>query len=83
MRLRIAIWAGAGFLVALFWALYLFPSVAMHSGLTLTLARITCPVALSGFAISVYQTLPLNAATYALLAALFELVRRHRVWAQL
>jgi hypothetical protein len=83
MRFRIALWASAGFLVASFWALYLFPAAALHSGPTLALARITCPIALAGFGISVYWALPANAATYALLGLLFEMIRHGRISAQL
>ena len=45
MKYRIAVWASLGFLVAGFWALYLFPTSPIPAEPMWTLARLTCPVA--------------------------------------
>lgn len=82
MKYRIAIWAGAGFLIAGFWALYALATTppALTSGdPTMTLVRLTCPIALfSSYPISVYWVLPTNAATYALVGMVVETLRRQR-----
>jgi len=82
MKYRIAIWAGAGFLVAGFWALYLFPTatdVIANQPATWALARVSCPIMVAsvyfGFAISVYWALLTNAITYALVGATAETLR--------
>ena len=76
MKYRIGAWATAGFLVASFWALYLFPTTPMSPTPILMLARLTCPVALSGVGLRFYWVLLANAATYALIGVVFELFRR-------
>jgi len=76
MKYRIAGWAAVGFLVASFWALFLFPTAPMGSTPILTLVRITCPVASAGFALRFYWVLVANAATYALIGLVIEVFRR-------
>ena len=80
MKLRIAAWAAAGFLVASGWAAYFLlaskdrpiePIVSM-------LARLTCPVAIIGshYPMSLYSVLGLNVVTYALMGLAVESVRQ-------
>jgi hypothetical protein len=80
MKYRIGMWAGAGFLVAGFWALYALATVppAMSSAdPIMTLVRLTCPIALLSFyPLSVYLVLLANAATYALIGLMVESLRR-------
>ena len=78
MKLRIAIWAGAGALVVVFWTLYISATVPSSHGTMWTLAYSTCPIALArDFALSFYVVLLVNAATYALVGAVVEPMRRH------
>ncbi|HXR37211.1 MAG TPA: hypothetical protein VN754_14735 [Candidatus Binataceae bacterium] len=81
MKHRIAIWAGAGFLVAGFWALFAaatFPSTSGRLRDLWTLVSLTCPVAIAGmhYPISLYEVLAANAATYALVGVIAETLRR-------
>jgi len=77
MKLRIAVWAGAGFLVAAFWAVYLLFSHATVAGPLWILIDITCPIAfLRFYPISLYVVLLANAATYALIGLVVESLRR-------
>jgi hypothetical protein len=81
MKYRIAMWAGAGFLVAGGWALYAFASTPPALTFTdplMTLVRITCPIALLGrsFPIRLEWVLLANAATYALLGLIVEPLRQ-------
>jgi hypothetical protein len=80
MKYRIFIWAGAGFLIAGFWALYALsttPPALTSAHPMMTLVRLTCPIALfSSFPISVYWVLLANAATYALVGLVVEILRR-------
>jgi hypothetical protein len=82
MKYRIGAWASAGFLVAAFWALYLFPTAPIQTSSTgpiLTLARFTCPVVFAGsyfhFGLRFYWVLLANAATYALVGLIVETLR--------
>ena len=80
MKYRIAMWAGAGFLVAGGWALYAFVSTPFTNERlrdVWTLVRFTCPVAIAGehFPISLYWALAANAATYALVGLVVEALR--------
>jgi hypothetical protein len=82
MKYRIAIWAGVGFLVAGFWALYFFPTasdIIANQPAMWALARVSCPIMLAslyfGFAISVYWVLFANAITYSLIGATVETLR--------
>lgn len=82
MNYRIAMWAGAGFLVAGFWALFAiatFPSSERMRDVW-TLVGVTCPIAIAGmhYPISLYETLAANAVTYALLGLIVETLR-HRL----
>ena len=83
MRYRIAMWAGAGFLIAVGWALYAMatqPPVMTSADPILTLVEITCPIAFASFhfhfGVSLYSSLLANAATYALVGVIVEAVRR-------
>jgi hypothetical protein len=80
MKLRLVMWAAAGFLVAIGWAVYFIernkdlpiePTVS-------SLIRVSCPIAVFGshHAVSLYSTLVANVATYALIGLLVETVRR-------
>jgi len=82
MKLRIALWASAGFVVACCWALY----AAATGPLTnerirdvWALVVLTCPIVVtrSYFPLSLYVVLVANAGTYALLGLLVETLRRH------
>jgi hypothetical protein len=79
MNYRIAMWAGTGFLVAGFWALFAiatFPSSERMRDVW-TLVGVTCPIAIAGmhYPISLYETLAANAVTYALLGLIVETLR--------
>jgi hypothetical protein len=71
-------WAAAGFLVAGGWALYFFWPGRDHpvEPIVSTLARLTCPVAIVHYPVSVYLSLVANAATYALVGLVVETLRR-------
>ncbi len=79
MRYRIGAWATTGFLVASFWALYLFPTSQTASESVLNLARLTCPIVSVGsyfhFGIRFYWSIVANAATYALVGLILETPR--------
>jgi hypothetical protein len=77
MKSRIAIWAGAGALVVLFWTLYISATFPTPPGFVWTLAYLTCPVALAHhYELSFYLVLLVNAATYALVGMVVETIRR-------
>jgi hypothetical protein len=83
MKYRIAMWAGAGFFVAGFWAFYFFPTatpiISAHP-IVWTLSRLTCPILFASlyfhFALRVYWAFLANAATYAFVALIVETLRR-------
>lgn len=83
MKYRIAIWATAGFLVAGFWALYLFarsPILVNIAEPTIWfLIRLTCPVVFASihfhFALGLYWCLLANALTYGLIGFMVETLR--------
>jgi hypothetical protein len=80
MKYRIAMWAGAGFLVAGLWALFAFatfPATNERLRDVWTLVSFTCPVAIAGrhFPISLHEVLAANAVTYALVGLMVETVR--------
>ena len=78
MKFRIAIWASAGALVVVFWTLYISATLPASLGTLWTLANLTCPVALARhYPLSFYFVLLVNAATYALVGAGVETMRRH------
>lgn len=79
MKLRIATWAAAGFLVASGWAVYfLLASKDRPIGsIVSALARLTCPVAIFGaHPLSVYLVIGANVATYSLVGLAVEILRR-------
>jgi len=83
MKYRIALWAGAGFLVAGFWALFAIaslPSANERMRDVWTLISLTCPVAMAGihYPISLYGALAANTVTYALVGLIVETLR-HRL----
>ena len=89
MKYRIVAWAFVGFAVAGCWAFYAFanaPATMMSREPLLTLIEFTCPVVLVSFyfnvGVSVYATLVVNAATYALLGLIVETLRRRLHHAQ-
>jgi hypothetical protein len=79
MKYRIVMWAGAGFLVAGFWALYFFPTAPASAEPIWTLARLTCPVVFASFyfhfPLSAYWAILANAATYGLVGLTVESLR--------
>ncbi len=81
MNRRIAMWAGAGLLIAAFWATYAF-LIPMRSSepVIWALARVSQPILLVGSYFDVglrfYWVLLANAALYALVGASIETVRR-------
>jgi len=79
MKYRIAMWAGAGFLVASYWAFYAFaamPTMLFAKPEIMILVRLTCPIALlSQYPLSLSWVLFANAATYALLGLIVETLR--------
>jgi hypothetical protein len=80
MKYRIAMWASAGFLVAGCWAVYAFatmPTMLFAKPEIMILVRLTCPIALlSHYPLSLYLVLVANAATYALVGLIVEILRR-------
>ncbi len=84
MKYRIAMWAGAGFLVAGCWVLYAF-ATAPHTNEWMrnvwALATVTCPAMLVGthFPLSLYWVLAANAAMYALVGLIVETVQSNRI----
>ena len=81
MKSRIAMWAGAGFIIAGLWALFAiatFPSTVERMRDFSTLISVTCPIAIAGrhYPISLLEALAANAATYALIGLMVETLRR-------
>jgi hypothetical protein len=80
MKYRIAMWASAGLIVAGCWGVY-FERASKDNPIepiVNTLVRLTCPVAIAGryFPISLYWSLVANAATFALVGLIVEILRR-------
>ena len=80
MKYRIAIWASAGFLIAVFWALFAiatFPSTSERMRDAWTLICLTCPIAIAGrhYPVSLYEALAANTVTYALIGLIVEILR--------
>ena len=82
MKSRIAIWAGAGLVIAGGWALYAFATSfpAMTSGDPIwPLVELTCPIAAASihlhFGVSLGWSLVANTATYALIGGIVETLR--------
>ena len=80
MKYRIAIWAGAGFLVASFWALYAFatsPFTNQRMQDIWPLVHLTCPITfVSHHPLGLPWVLAANAATYALVGLIVEALRQ-------
>jgi hypothetical protein len=80
MKYRIAIWATAGLIVAGCWGVY-FARASKDNPIepiVNVLVRLTCPVAIAGryFPISLYSSVVANAATFALVGFIVEMLRR-------
>ena len=80
MKVRIALWAGVGLLVASWWAVYAFIKAPITAEpLMWMLARLTCPIAFfSYYPMRLSWVLAANAATYALMGLVFESFLRRR-----
>ena len=81
MKYRIAMWAGAGFVIAGFWALFCFrnvPSTNERIRDVGALVSLTCPVAIAGrhYAISLYEVLAANTVTHAFVVLIVETLRQ-------
>jgi hypothetical protein len=81
MKLRIAIWAIGGFLLAGLWALFAaatFPSSIQRMRDVWTLVCATCPIAILGMhhPISLYEALVANAITYGFVGLIVEILRK-------
>jgi hypothetical protein len=80
MKYRIAVWAGAGLVVAGFWAVYAVisrPPALTSFDPTVALVHLTCPLSFfSSYPLHLYWVLLANAATYALLGLIVETLRR-------
>jgi hypothetical protein len=89
MKYRIAMCAGAGFIIASCWALYASattpPSMTSADPL-LTLVQLTCPVVFASihfhFALGLYWSLLANAATYGAIGLMVETLRRQPRYAK-
>ena len=82
MRIRIAIWAYVGFVVAACWAFFILAASPFANermqGLR-PLAWVTCPITLDTHQpIALYTVLIANAATYALVGLIVETLRKNR-----
>ena len=82
MKRNVSIWAALGFLVAAGWAvlpLLMGPATFDPSGALWTVARVTCPVAYASTLLHVpvrfYWAMLANAATYALIGLMIEVLR--------
>jgi len=79
MKHRIAVWAGAGLLVAGCWAIYAIvsnPLALTSADPILLLVHLTCPITLVSFyPLHLYWVLLANTATYALLGFMVETLR--------
>jgi hypothetical protein len=83
MKRRIAIWAGTGFLIASFWAIFsLFagPILIQSSGALGALILLTCPLLYAGsyfhFGVKLIWVLASNAAVYAIIGCIVEVTLR-------
>jgi hypothetical protein len=82
MKFRIAMWASAGFLVAVFWAIY-FAMVSKDipvEPVVYALASFSCPLVLVGnhfhFGVKLWWVLVTNAAFFGLFGLVVEGLRR-------
>ena len=83
MRYRIAMWATAGFLVAVWWAILAVivdPIVITSNPAVWTIARLTCPLVFAGFylhfGVGLYWVLLSNATVYAFVGLTVEALRK-------
>ena len=83
MKYRIAIWATAGFFVAVWWAILAVivePGVITSNPVVWALARLTCPLVFAGvyfhFGVGLAWVLASNALVYALVGLTVEAFRR-------
>lgn len=78
MRLRIGMWAVVGALVVLCWTFYISAISPTRLGILWPLVCLTCPVAIAhSHALSLVFVVLVNAATYALVGTVIEIVLRH------
>ncbi|HVP54194.1 MAG TPA: hypothetical protein VMU45_04290 [Candidatus Eisenbacteria bacterium] len=88
MKLRLAMWGSAGFLVAGLWAIYfaIKSKDVPIDPLVKVLVQVTCPIAFAGsyfhFPIGIYWFFLANVATYALVGLMVETFRRQLRHAQ-
>ena len=87
MKYRIAMWASAGLMIAVGWAIYAFATTApamTSADPIITFVELTCPIVFAGmhfnFGVSLFWSLVANIATYALFGMIVESarVRLHR-----
>ena len=82
MKLRIAIYASVGALVVIAWSIYISTTLSNPlgmGGLGRALIYLTCPIAIaSRHPQTFYFVLIVNAATYAVVGAVVEMMRRSR-----
>jgi alpha-D-ribose 1-methylphosphonate 5-phosphate C-P lyase len=84
MKRRIAIWASLGFIVACCWVLYTFVTTpeqliaSLREPLVEAVAFVSLPVvfALRSFPLHFWWVPPINAATYAVIGLIVEVLRR-------
>jgi CHASE2 domain-containing sensor protein len=84
MKRRIAMWAGVGFLIGCGWVLYTFVvpveflAASLRQPVVLAAIYATCPICYAGrhFPLHFWWVPPINAATYALIGLIVEMVRR-------
>jgi hypothetical protein len=78
MKLRIATWTGVGAVVVVLWTFCISATSSKPPGIVWTLVYLTCPIALARHsALGFSFVLLANAATYALVGAVVETMRRH------
>ncbi len=83
MRIRVAIWASVGLIVAACWAIYAFVAspdfflTSLREPLVKAVLYLSCPVSYAGryYPIQLGRVLLINAATYALVGFIIEAVR--------
>ena len=83
MKIRIALWAFAGLLVAAGWSLYAWataPIPITTKPILWSLAQLSCPAVLMGtrlhFGVSLYLVFLSNLVGYGLIGLLVEILRR-------
>ncbi len=84
MKRRIAIWASAGFLIACCWILYTFVTppdrliMTMREPFVEAVAFTSCPIVIAGryFPLHFWWVPLINAATYAVIGLVAEILRR-------